>query len=29
IAAIPALKRIVVENLANVERALKAQRSDK
>jgi aminopeptidase N len=29
IAAIPALKRIVVENLANVERALKAQKADK
>ena len=29
IAAIPALKRIVIENLANVERALKAQRADK
>ncbi|MEN9608632.1 MAG: hypothetical protein RLZZ06_563, partial [Actinomycetota bacterium] len=29
IAAIPAMKRIVVENLANVERALKAQKADK
>ncbi|MEY4450938.1 MAG: hypothetical protein RLZZ380_59 [Actinomycetota bacterium] len=29
ISAIPALKRIVVENLANVERALKAQKADK
>jgi aminopeptidase N len=29
IAAIPAMKRIVVENLANVERALTAQKADK
>jgi aminopeptidase N len=29
IAAIPALKRIIVENLANVERALKAQKADR